>query len=484
MMSEFSEYLDYYMEENGISVAALSRETGIERTLVYRYRKGNRTPVNEETVLRIVNGLRMNAMEKRRLLEKYDCLNIGEYEVKSYKYVKKLLKRLKETGRPSVSGMLHWGASLNSYFQESFFFIHSQDEINACISAMFAQVKEEGDELFLVMQPVYDSVQKMIPQFFRNSEIRIEQIVCLEQGFSKSYKNLEIFQSVLPLCFEPMRYCVRYYYDFLKNHINIMSWMPNILIAGKYVIQFNFEMDNGVFIKDAKYAEMMKQQFLKMKEKTSSFLSGSEDGMGVLDVYDMSDQSYDTCMFEQPCLGLGLSSDLYEEFLYPFPEKDAFIKKMAELSGDWDDMKFIPPPGKADSFRFFCKVETIRRFMETGRGNEFSSAFYKPLSMDARKKVLLRLIQAVRNDLLTINTLPDWIEIPSHLFFYWSEKNKAMSVKCMTGNGLSHVFVQEPGIYQVFQGFFEYLEKKNLLAGKEEVLQEMEKIRKEYWQVV
>ena len=59
-----------------------------------------------------------------------------------------------------------------------------------------------------------------------------------------------------------------------------------------------------------------------------------------------------------------------------------------------------------------------------------------------------------------------------------------MSVKCMTGNGLSHVFVQEPGIYQVFQGFFEYLEKKNLLAGKEEVLQEMEKIRKEYWQGV
>lgn len=59
-----------------------------------------------------------------------------------------------------------------------------------------------------------------------------------------------------------------------------------------------------------------------------------------------------------------------------------------------------------------------------------------------------------------------------------------MSVKCMTGNGLSQVLVQEPGIYQVFQGFFEYLEKKNLLAGKEEVLQEMEKIRKEYWQGV
>ena len=138
MMSEFAEYLDYYMEENGISAAELSRETGIERTLVYRYRKGNRTPIDEQTVLRIMKGLRMNETEKRSLMEKYDCLNIGEYEVNSYKYVKKLLKRLKMTGKTSVSGRLHWNISLKDCFQESYFFAHSQDEIISCISAVFA----------------------------------------------------------------------------------------------------------------------------------------------------------------------------------------------------------------------------------------------------------------------------------------------------------------------------------------------------------
>ena len=484
MMSEFAEYLDYYMEENGISAAELSRETGIERTLVYRYRKGNRTPIDEQTVLRIMKGLRMNETEKRSLMEKYDCLNIGEYEVNSYKYVKKLLKRLKMTGKTSVSGRLHWNISLKDCFQESYFFAHSQDEIISCISAVFAEAKEQEAELMLVMQPFYEPIQKLIPQMFRNSGVRIEQIICLEQRLSKNYKNLEIFQWVLPLCFEPMNYSVQYYYDFLANHINDMSWLPNTIIAGEYVIQFDYEMDKGVFIKDAKYVDVMKQQFIKMKEKTSSFLSGSEDRMGVMDIYDaygMLDRPNFTCMFEQPCFGLGISSDIYEEFLYPFPDKADFIKRMARFNGDWEDMKLILSPSWAGSFRSFCKVETIRQFMETGRVNEFPSAFYKPLSMDVRKKVLLRTIQAVRSDVIAIYALPEEIEIPSHLFFYWSGTDKAMSVKCMTENGMFQISVQEPGIYQAFQGFFEYLEKKNMLSGKEEVLQEMEKIRKEYW---
>lgn len=100
--------------------------------------------------------------------------------------------------------------------------------------------------------------------------------------------------------------------------------------------------------------------------------------MGVMDLYrayDMINFPNAVCMFEQPCFGLGISSDSYEEFLYSFPEKADFIKRMAELNGDWEDMELILLPNWEGSNRSFCKVETICQFMETGRVNELQKVY-------------------------------------------------------------------------------------------------------------
>ena len=40
----------------------------------------------------------------------------------------------------------------------------------------------------------------------------------------------------------------------------------------------------------------------------------------------------------QPCVGSCICSNIYEECVYPFPGKDAFIQAMARERGDWDGL--------------------------------------------------------------------------------------------------------------------------------------------------
>ena len=73
------------------------------------------------------------------------------------------------------------------------------------------------------MQPVYDEIQRFILWNFKESNVAIEQILCMEQNVNLSYKNLEVFYEIIPLCFSLSKYDVYYYYDSLNSHI--LMWM-------------------------------------------------------------------------------------------------------------------------------------------------------------------------------------------------------------------------------------------------------------------
>lgn len=478
-MSGFSDYLDFYMDENSVTSAELSKETSIDRTTVFRYRKGTRVPTDEQTVARLADGLRMSVPEKEKLFEEYDRLTIGELTVNSFLYIKKLLKDLKDVKQTTLTMSTHADHSLREYCQNPVMEIRSQNDILTYLSALFDFAKEADEAVSLVMQPIYESVHRLILSSFRGSEVQIEQIICLEQSLSRSYQNLETFQTILPLCFELLNYHVQYYYDFLSHHINPMSWMPNIVIVGDYVLQFNHEMDRGVLLHDGQYAEIMKSEYHKMKSNSSHFLASDTDQMFVMDAYNKLKSETAASLFVEPCLGMGISSDIYEQYLYPFPKKELFIREMVQKNGDWEDMDYVLPDTQ-QNFKSFCKKESIRTFMETGRIHEFPDGFYETLPMDVRKTVLKRVIRLVREGRLSYYFLPEEFLLPEQIYFYWIFEQKKVCINQVMGHGVSQIVVQEPGICRAFQSFYEYMEQKNMLTSKEEVLRVLEEVRDEY----
>ncbi len=482
-MSEFSEYLDEFMNEKNMNSAELARVMDVERTVIYRYRKGSRVPTEEKTVCRMAAALRMSVPEKEKLLLKYDKLVLGDVTVNSYLYVKKLLKELCDTNINFIPKIMKQTAETEWKKENSILPLESNVKISSCISELFMETLEKESSLYLVMQPRYDEIQKMIRSFFRGSKVNLEQIICLEQNISRSHENLQIFQQILPAFFEQNHYRVLYYYDNLTQHVNTMSWMPNIILTDDCVIQFDYEMEHGVMIHNELYANVMLKEYKKIRDKSISFLSDGKKQMETLDIYEEISLGVRGTIFQQPCLGVGISKDIYEEYLYPFPEKEQFIKNMVEQSGDWEDMTFYPSAiWEQGAVKTFCSGNGMREFMETGRVNEFPEGFYQELPMKARKKVLQRMMQMVREGYVEYFVLPDDVQLPKHIYFYLDSASKTLTLNQVYPEGVERVVVKELGIYQTFQCFIEYLEKKNMFPSKEKVLEELEKIRKEYWQ--
>ena len=56
-MLGFSEYLQNFMKINSISMVELSKETNIDRTVIYRYVKGTRVPSDINIVIRIADAM-------------------------------------------------------------------------------------------------------------------------------------------------------------------------------------------------------------------------------------------------------------------------------------------------------------------------------------------------------------------------------------------------------------------------------------------
>lgn len=483
-MSNFSEYLEKYMTEKSITSAMLAEESNIERTVIYRYIKGKRIPQEIEIVIRMADSLHMNIQEKKQLLEEYDKLTLGELTVNSYKYVCRLMEKLVATEQKSLFRQWKKSVTANISLEDNTVLLNSREEIMSRVFNLFeyALTKESSNmTVHFIMQPIYDSVQNFILPFFEGTNVKIEQIVCLEQSLAKSYKNLEIFQQILPLCFKKINYKVLYYYDSLDHHINERSWIPNVIIVGSFVLQFNYNMTQGIIVRGENYIRGMIKEYENLQEQSRAFLMNGGSAMHLLSIYNKEDIKGGGMIFQQPCMGCCISRDLYEKYLYSFPGKEEFIERMITTRGDWKGNIYYPNKNHDIKLLSFCKWNFVEEFMERGMIREFPDKFYHPLELDDRKKLLDRMIYLVKSGCVSYRFLDDEIMIPENIVFYWDEEQNFIYLNQIKEDSFVQIEVMEQGIYRTFQYYLEYLEKKGMIATKEESLEKLERLRGKYF---
>ena len=174
-----------------------------------------------------------------------------------------------------------------------------------------------------------------------------------------------------------------------------------------------------------------------------------------------------------------MSSDIYEEFLYPKPVKDEFIKAMAASHGDWDGMIHKEQGRNAGlkSCNYF-QMGGLRDFMESGIVHEFPPGFYQPLPPEVRKTMLQRIFVLIQEGNIIYRILTEKMEIPGNIYFYLGSSQ--MFFNLVTESGFKQIWVEEKGICSVFQQCMDYMEKKGLLLSPEDSLKMLEKFAKEY----
>lgn len=494
-MSGFSGYLESYMKEHQITAAELAGELGVDRTTVFRWMKGKREPKSVELVMRIAQDLHMPAAARKALLEEYDKLLLGEEVVDGYKYVGRLFHDLKYAVLEASEEMKSAFWRREARVAEGMLCINSRKEISLCASALFSFLagRKEEAALLLLVQPVYDEIQEALLAAFSEdaSHVKIEQIICLEQRIQKSHESLTDLQRILPLCFAGISYEARYYYDFLPNHINEMSWMPNVILAGSCVLQFDYSMSSGIFMNDEAYAEGIRKQYEAFREKSAPLVFRCDDFPNSVSVFgemvdemviqDIRKEKAVITIFHEPCMSVCISSDMYEKYLLPIPAKEQLIALMQVSHGNWRGMTYLPPSNgnKTKTYSYFQK-EGLRKFMRTGIISEFPHKFYQPLPLEMRRLVLARMIEISKTGLVEYRMLPDDIELPEHMYCYWGTEERQLYLNYVKPMDMSQIQITEPGICRVFRHWLEYLEIKNRLCGVQETMEFLLGLLEEY----
>lgn len=479
-MLNFSEQLNEYMKNYSISTVDLAKETGFDRTAIYRYVKGTRIPSDIEVVKKIADALQMPAREKKELIEAYDKLVWGEENVYSWQYIQELMETFYEIEKKESSFQNYWRMSRELQINTDILSLDSKEEIVTCILNFMSYVaeKESCPRIYMVMQPVYEEVQKHILPIFRNSKVKLEQIICMEQRHEKGYENLKIFQKILPVCFGLESSEAFYYYDSLNNHLNEMSGFVNFIIIQDCVIQFDYNMKKGVLIRNPVYYETMCQQYQFMRRQSKRYMSRGSIVEGVGGFANGMDGCNGGSLFSQLCMGYCISGKMYEEHLYPMQNRSDFIEAMIRTHGDWIGKRYISGAGLEQKIVSYGSAKGMEEFMDTGCICEFPSGFYRPFSLKERRLILDRMILLAEAGRIRYHILPEEMKVCSSIQIYWIDKTSSICLNRIREDEVQSMVIEEPSIYRTFRNCMEYLEKKEMILGEEESVKWLKELRK------
>ena len=96
-MSDFSDFLERLIQEDGYSVYGFAQEAGVDRPTLHRVLKGQLVP-SAPFFQKVVKTLRLFPQERERLLENYNILKNGESVFYQRAYIKKRLERFNDLG--------------------------------------------------------------------------------------------------------------------------------------------------------------------------------------------------------------------------------------------------------------------------------------------------------------------------------------------------------------------------------------------------
>lgn len=481
-MTEFSNYLENFMKEKDISMATLARETNVDRAAMYRYVKGTRIPSEIGIVKKIADVLQMSVRERGKLLEEYDKLILGEEMVYSYQYIQNFLSRLVQVPEKEEMMRERWKLVWKQDKTGSVIRLGSKQEIANYIFHVFEYIIQKNrteEEVYMVMQPIYPELQQFLLNVFANSSIKVEQIICLEQSLRYSYKNLKIFQEILPLYFHISGYEVYSYYDSAESHVNNMCFMPNIIILFNQVIQFDYEMQCGVVVCEENYAGIMKKRYEDLRKETVCMVKKG----GTLSTYTENLVGYKKCLtvkmlMQQPCMAKCIGRKFLEEHIYPMDGKKQYVDALVDAHGDWEGK--IYQDGKIDASIAVCygNVNGVEQFIRDGRIREFPSGLYSAFSLEERKIIMQRMIVLIKDKKIYWRVIREKVYIPEEvsILFTETETGKEIIFTYVFEKDIRQVSITEQSFYRTWMLYYEYLEKKGWVYSEEESLNYLERV--------
>lgn len=468
-MSDFSQRLEKEIQNTGKTLLYLAESSGLQLDYISKMSKGKRIPKEEERLISLLNAMECTASTKASLLFLYRQEKIGKSQWQCMEELIHIIQQdVMEIPEFSVltSHIPHTDSTLNNEF--AIYSYIRETILNAGNSSVYLWTPELSTEhLRYLIQIIHESARCKLEHLFP---------LLQNQTSENTLNNLKKLSVLKPamLCenYEPF-----YYYIPLSASVEEnFSLLPNWLITDSIAIGINFQTSKGIILRESEQIKLLKNEFIRKKEKAKKMLFRSNLESYVKDVNTMMNAGYVTHNYYieySPCLLHLIPANILEQqIILNNPEKKQLLSSLFQR---------IRHMATESMVHIFC-ISGLRQLMEEGRIAGYPDMLYKPFDPALRLWLLKTYYQYMLNTPHScICVKENYIQLPKHISIVSSSNvNNGIAFWNNTSHGLQYYTIKEAGFSQKLYEFCQFLEKGNMAWSEQETLEIIQNMILEY----
>lgn len=471
-MSEFSEKLSYYIAQSGCSVYQLAKEASLDRTTLQKTVKGQRLP-SMDYIKDICKHIKISPKQEEELLHLYKIEKLGHGVVESWDEINEIfsdIQRLRDKKLSQNINNIHFDEqSLRSFNHKMVQSYTSELEIVKAIMCMIEQEILEEDEPEIYMDVSWAS-EYVLSLLMQNDNQNGKSPVChqlvklrrMEADKEGVAENFHILHQVLPYAFVFQKeYDVRYAYVTSAEEDNRYYLWPHYVVTHRHVFLCPEEPHRALLVASELMSEEYRRELERLIHEFRPLLSyqGITDE-GIRKYRRMSEYSDTHVTVEEcPCLVLMVSEEAQELL-----KKDPVIGKVAASYFDIPKINF-------SQFTNIFGMEGMKNFIRTGHLPGVYGQYFTVEKIEDRRAMMENFHQhllAHTRQFYMINEkkYPGCEGYGVEVF----GKYRVMFYSTSGEFPFGFISIDEPGISEVFYGYFENLLESEYLYSEEETI--------------
>lgn len=500
-MSVFSKFLKERIETMHVSVMHLSERLDTTSAVILKYMSGKELPQTVREVRRIGRSIPLSTPDQLALLESYYVTRYGANNYKCFQHISEMLRgienyHLELSGEPkkipfqmvSASGITtdlsgkpdFSNASTALQDREPILTGTGKLQTEYILTRFLAQIplseNKQPISVRVLLQPDHTQFMKLLLLHTARPDVKVEQLICLKENPDDNGNLLEILP-IMAFYRNKVNYHCKYYYDNAQSHINQMTFLPVMILLPDAVFLCNADLDSCSVIRNQTMVNYFSAYFDDVSRECDS-LGISIPLFSPYHDFQLKSKSCGNSieMFGySPLFTLGMTRKILEDhLLLEGAARQSFI--------DLVDYEFTQLNRQCSLFHFFEK-DALRVFLEQGAFPDYPPAegFYRLPSLAVRLQIINNLIKLDRGNHITSH-------MTNHAFFHIQNKTQLLSnsvegvveIRCQPSGICTAVLMKEACLCNTLHQFGSFALDLNWFCSREETVEYMEALVKEY----
>lgn len=382
-MEHFGDFLEHFLEEEGISKRQLCLKTGCNSGYLNRIIR-NTKPMSTAMFEAVIRNFDFRPEQEQRLRDAFFSELYGENQYQRILYLKETWENIdNKIAMPSPQATFE---VKNDIIQTVIGFSDIENAIRFIIQTELK--KGEGGKVYTnypfanekIENIVYSEiVNRSAPDFFLN------HFITFEEKNQTAYNFHALFSGIR---YSKLKQNIMYIYEN-QHHEFLKSVFPLFFVSEDFALLFSDDLYTGVMVSDKKSLELILKNIDFMQTKYTPLATFTENELEMRNKMSKPFlSSLITDIASYPCVSLFAGRELFEAVARSgLPIGEQLINITVE--------HYKPLTTQNSDIIYFFSAEGITQWAKTGIIKEISSRWVTPIPVELRCKILKKLIEIV-----------------------------------------------------------------------------------------